>query len=163
MALISEKFNEALVKQIGEEMYSAYLYLSASIWFKENSYNNLKSWFFEQYNEELSHAYKFINYVIDTGGTVKLPEISAPKSDWTSVKEIVQAAYEHEQYITKKIHELVTLAEELKEYSPRELLRWFITEQIEEEASTEELVIRQAAFNNDMLFDANTTRNSSEE
>ncbi|MFX0211515.1 MAG: ferritin, partial [Candidatus Hodarchaeota archaeon] len=100
--------------------------------------------------------------VIDTGGTVKLPEISAPKSDWTSVKEIVQAAYEHEQYITKKIHELTTLAEELKEYSPRELLRWFITEQIEEEASTEELVVRQAAFNNDMLFDTNTTRNSSE-
>ncbi|MFX0151656.1 MAG: ferritin [Candidatus Hodarchaeota archaeon] len=163
MALISEKFNEAVVKQIGEEVYSAYLYLSASIWLKENSYNNLSSWFFAQYNEELSHAYKFINYVIDTGGKVKLPEISAPKSDWTSVKEIVKAAYEHEQYITKKIHELMALAEELKEYSPHELLRWFITEQIEEEASTEELVVRQAAFNNDMLFDANTTRSSSEE
>lgn len=163
MPLISEKFNEALIKQIGEEIYSAYLYLSASIWLKEKSYNNLSSWFFSQYNEELSHAYKFINYIVDTGGTVKLPAIPAPKSDWTSVKEIVAAAYEHEQYITNKIHELVTLAEELKEYSPRDLLQWFVTEQIEEEASTSELVEKQAAFNNDMLFDANIQRTEESE
>jgi len=75
----------------------------------------------------------------------------------------VEAAYEHEQYITKKIHELVALAEELKEYSPREILQWFITEQIEEEASSSELVEKQAAFNDDMLFDANVQRASESE
>ncbi len=163
MTLISEKFNEALIKQIGEEFSSAYIYLSASIWLKENTYNNLSNWFFLQYNEELSHAYKFINHIVDTGGTVKLPEIPAPKSDWQSVKEIVETAYAHEQYITKKIFDLVSLSEELKEFAAHELLRWFVTEQTEEESSTSELVTKQAAFSNDMLFDQHTTRLSTEE
>ncbi len=158
MALISEKLNGALNIQIGEELNSAYIYLSMSIWLKEHSFNKLSGWFFAQYNEELSHAYKFINYIIDVGGTAKIPSIPEPKSDWTSVKEIVETAYAHEQYITGKIHELVTLAEELKDYNPRELLQWFVTEQIEEEASTSELVERQAAFKNDMLFDQHTVR-----
>ena len=158
MALISEKFNEALNVQIGEELNSAYIYLSASIWLKEHSFNKLASWYFAQYNEELSHAYKFINYIIDVGGAAKIPAISEPKSDWTSVKEIVETGYAHEQYITGKIHELVALAEELKDYNPRDMLQWFVTEQIEEEASAAELVERQVAFKNDMLFDQHTVR-----
>jgi ferritin len=158
MTLISEKMNEAMNKQIMEELSSAYIYLSMSIWLKENSFNNLSGWFWGQYNEELSHAYKFINYIIEAGGSVKLLPLPEPKSDWASVEEIIKTAYAHEQYITKKIHELVALSEELKEYSPRELLTWFVTEQIEEEDSTGEMVERQKAFNNDMLFDSHTTR-----
>lgn len=158
MALISEKLNEALNVQIGEELNSAYIYLSMSIWLKENSFNKLSSWYFTQYNEELSHAYKFINYIIDVGGTAKIPAIPEPKSEWTSVKEIVETGYAHEQYITGKIHELMKLADELKDYNPRQLLQWFVTEQIEEEANASELVQRQAAFKNDMLFNQHTVR-----
>ena len=158
MVLISEKLNDAFNAQIGEEISSAYIYLSMSTWLKENSFNNLGNWFFDQYNEELEHAYKFMHYIVETGGTVKLPAIPAPKNDWASVEECVTTAYEHEQYITSKIRELVVLAEELKDYGPRQLLQWFVTEQIEEEASTSELVDRQKAFNNDMLFDIHTQR-----
>ena len=158
MALISEKMNKALNDQIMEELMSAHIYLSMSVWLKENSYNNLSNWFFAQYNEELQHAYKFINYIIEVGGTAEIPALEKPKSDWKDVEEIVKTAYGHEQYITKKIHDLVTLAAELNEYSPRPLLQWFVEEQIEEEANTSELVIRQAAFKNDMLFDQHTQR-----
>ena len=158
MALISEKFNEALNVQIQEELYSAYLYLGMSYWLKEQSYNNLAQWYFLQYNEELAHAYKFMDYIVETGGTVKLLSLGEPKMDWESVEEIVKAGYAHEQHITGKINELVTLAEELKEYAPRELLTWFITEQIEEEASASEMVDRQKQFRNDMLFDHHTHR-----
>ncbi|MFW9903545.1 MAG: ferritin [Candidatus Thorarchaeota archaeon] len=158
MALISEKFNEALNVQIGEELNSAFIYLSASIWLKEHSFNKLSNWYWTQYNEELSHAYKFINYIIDVGGIAKIPAIPEPKSSWSSVKEIVETGYAHEQYITGKIHKLVALAEELKDYNPRELLQWFVTEQIEEEANAAELVERQIAFKNDMLFNQHTVR-----
>jgi ferritin len=129
-----------------------------STWLKQNSFNNLGEWFFAQYNEELSHAYKFIDYIVETGGTVKLRAIPMPKNDWANVEEIVKTAYAHEQYITGKINELVVLAEELKDYGPRQLLTWFVSEQIEEEASTSELVDRQAAFGSDMLFDHHTQR-----
>ncbi|MHA1169551.1 MAG: ferritin [Candidatus Hodarchaeales archaeon] len=160
MPRISEEFNEALNKQIGEELNSAHIYLSMSIWLKEHSLNNLSSWFFAQYNEELLHAYKFINYIVEVGGKAIIPALNEPKSDWTSVKEIVETAYAHEQHITGTIHDLVTLSEELKDYNSRQLLQWFVTEQIEEEASTSELVERQAAFKNDMLFDQHTSRAS---
>lgn len=163
MPPISEKFNEALNKQIGEEMNSAHIYLSMSIWLKERSFNNLSSWFFNQYNEELAHAYKFMNYIVEVGGKAIVPALNEPKSDWASVKEIVETAYAHEQHITGTIHVLVTLSEELKDYNSRQLLQWFVSEQIEEEASTSELVERQAAFNNDMLFDQHTVRESEKE
>ena len=158
MVLITEKLNDAFNTQIGEEISSAYIYLSMSSWLKENNFNNLGEWFFAQYMEELGHAYKFMDYIVETGGKVKLPAIPEPKSDWASVEECVKTAYEHEQYITNKIRDLVVLAEELKDYGPRQLLQWFVTEQIEEEASTSELVDRQAAFRNDMLFDHHTHR-----
>ena len=158
MVLISQEINDAFNKQIGEEMNSAMIYLSMSIWLKERSFNNLSSWFFAQYNEELSHAYKFMNYIIDVDGTARIQAIPEPKSDWASVKEIVETAYAHEKYITKKIHGLVTLTENAKDYNPRGMLQWFVTEQIEEEASTSELVERQAAINNDMLFNQYTVR-----
>ena len=158
MALISEKFNDALNAQIKEELYSAYLYLGMSYWLKEQSYNNLANWYFLQYNEELAHAYKFMDYIVETGGSVKLYALDEPKIDWQSVEEIVKAGYEHEQFITGKINDLVVLAEELKEFAPRELLQWFITEQIEEEASASEMVDRQRQFRNDMLFDHHTHR-----
>ena len=99
-----------------------------------------------------------MNYIIDVGGSAKIHQIPAPKSDWDSTKTIVETAYAHEQYITKKIHELVALTEAEKDYNPRDMLSWFVTEQIEEESSTLELVERQAAFNNDMLFNQHTTR-----
>ncbi|MFX0085327.1 MAG: ferritin [Candidatus Hodarchaeota archaeon] len=158
MVLINEEINNAFNKQIAEELNSAFIYLSMSIWLKEHNFNKLSSWFFTQYNEELSHAYKFMNYIIDVGGLAKIHAIPEPKSDWASVKEIVETAYAHEQHITRKIHELVSLAEKAGDYNPRELLQWFVTEQIEEEANTSELVERQKAFNNDMLFDQHTIR-----
>ena len=163
MALISEQFNEALVKQIGEEVASAYIYLSMATWLKENSFDNLSHWFQVQWQEELSHAQKFIDFIVEVGGTVKLPAIPAPKSDWTSVEEIVKTAYKHEQYITQKIYELVKLSEELKEYASGEILRWFVSEQVEEEASTGDLVDKHAAFKNDMIFDQYISRDESSE
>ena len=158
MALISEKFNDALNAQIQEELYSAYLYLGMSYWLKEHNYNNLGEWYFLQYNEELAHAYKFMDYIVETGGSVKLLALDSPKIDWQNVEEIVKAGYGHEQHITGKINDLVILAEELKEFAPRELLQWFITEQIEEESNASELVDRQREFRNDLLFDHHTHR-----
>jgi len=158
VALISEKMNEALNKQIGKELESAYIYLSMSMWLKEHSYNNLANWFHIQAQEEFVHAEKFANYIIDTGGSVKLPALPQPKNDWNDVKEIVEAAYAHEQYITGRIQDLVRLAEELREIPVKNLLNWFVEEQIEEESSSSELVVRQAAFRSDMLFDHHTIR-----
>ncbi len=158
MSLISEKMNEALNEQVGKELESAYIYLSMNYWLKEQSYNGLANWFYIQAQEEFVHAEKFANYIIETGGSVKLQAIPQPKTDWADVKEIVETAYKHEQYITSRIHDLIRLAEEIKDINVRNLLNWFVEEQIEEENSSSELVVRQQRFKNDQLFDHHTHR-----
>ncbi|NHJ84917.1 MAG: ferritin [Asgard group archaeon] len=158
MALISEEFNKALNMQIKEELESGYLYLGMSFWLKEHNFNNLAHWYYEQAEEEYKHAKKFIEYIIETGGTVELLELIKPKSDWKSVKEILDAGLAHEKHITSKIVELVKLAEKLNELQPRSLLQWFIDEQIEEEANATALIEIHAAYKNDMLFNHHTHR-----
>ena len=158
MALISKKMNDAINAQIKEELDSGYLYLSMSMWLEEKSFHNLAKWYYEQAKEEYEHAKKFMDYIIEAGGTVELKELAKPKSDWQSIKEIIDAGLKHEQYITKKIEELWKLSEELKELQPRSLLMWFIDEQIEEEANAQELIDKYEGFKSDQLFDHHTHR-----
>jgi len=158
MALISKKFNDALNEQIKEELESGYLYLSMSFWLEEQAFHNLANWYYIQAQEEYIHAKKFIDYIVETGGTVELLGLQKPKSDWESVKEVIDAGYAHEQHITRKIVELWELAEKIKELQARTMLQWFIDEQVEEEANATELIDKHKGFKNDMLFDLHTAR-----
>jgi ferritin len=155
---ISKKLNEAFNNQIKEELESAYVYLSMSVWLDEHCYTNLADWYHHQAIEEYEHAEKFMKFILEAGGTVELKDIKKPKSDWKSVEEIVETGLEHEKYITGKIHELVKLADEDKDPLPRSLLQWFVDEQVEEEASADELLTKLRAFKNDMLFDQHVRR-----
>jgi len=110
MALISEEMNKALNNQIKEELESGYLYLGMSFWFAERSYKNLAKWYYVQAQEEYAHAKKFMDYIVEAGGTVELLAIKKPKADWKNFKEILEAGLAHEKFITSKIEELWKLA-----------------------------------------------------
>ncbi|HPJ71041.1 MAG TPA: ferritin-like domain-containing protein, partial [Candidatus Mcinerneyibacteriales bacterium] len=47
-------------------------------------------------------------------------------------------ALKHEIFITESIHNLVTLATEEKDYATLNMLQWFVSEQVEEEAKARE-------------------------
>ncbi|MFW9992364.1 MAG: ferritin [Candidatus Odinarchaeota archaeon] len=158
MAPISEKMNQVMNGQIKLELESAYIYLSMSTWLKEHSYHRLANWFEIQTKEEFSHAMKFVHHIVEAGGKVEYSALDKPRSDWSSVQEIIKTAYEHEQFITGKINELYNLAEEINERTARTILQWFIDEQVEEEANASELLVLQAAYKNDYLFDHHTKR-----
>lgn len=163
MTLISEKMQTRVNEQIKHELESAYIYLSMSNWLAGKNFDNLANWFHEQAIEEYDHARKFMAYILNTGGNITLESLNKPKQDWTSVAEILKAAYNHEQFITGKIQEMVHLATEIKELAIMTLLQWFIQEQIEEEASTEALVVKHSYYKNDMLFDSHIKREPEEE
>ncbi|MHA1409684.1 MAG: ferritin [Candidatus Odinarchaeia archaeon] len=155
---LDKEMENALNEQIKNEFESAYIYLSMSTWLKEHNFNNLANWYFIQTKEEVLHALKFVKFIVDAGGRVEYKDIKQLKKDWDSVEEIVKAGLKHERFITGKIYELVELAEKLKQYQVKPLLTWFVDEQLEEEANAMELVEKQKAFDNDMLFDAHVTR-----
>ncbi|AIF70159.1 ferritin [Palaeococcus pacificus DY20341] len=140
--MLSEKMLEALNEQLNRELYSAYLYFSMAAYFEDINLEGFASWMKAQAEEELGHALRFYNYIYDRNGRVELKEIQKPPKEWKSPLDAFEAAYEHEQFISKCINELAALAEEEKDYSTRAFLEWFINEQVEEEASVKRIVDR---------------------
>ncbi len=138
--MIDVRMAEALNKQINEELYSAYLYLSMSAYFEALGLRGFAKWMRIQSKEELGHAMKIYDYLIDQNAEVKLLQIKEPPHSWDSLTHAIEAAYEHEKYITGKINELVSLAESLNDRATNNLLQWFIDEQVEEEKNTYELL-----------------------
>ena len=140
--MLSEKMNEALNKQLNEELYSAYLYLSMSAWFDSIGLKGFANWMMVQYKEETEHAMKFYSYIQSRGGDVKLYAIKEPPSQWDSPLHAFKETLKHEQFITKCINELVDLAEELKDRPTLNFLQWFIDEQVEEEENDRDIIQR---------------------
>lgn len=140
--MISPKMEEALNKQINEEFYSAYLYLSMAGYFAEKNLMGFFHWLFVQYHEELSHAEKIYKYLIERGGKVKLAAIKQPDNLWESPKEAFVAVLNHEKYITGKINELAELAEAEKDRATLNMLQWYINEQVEEEANAQAILAK---------------------
>ena len=138
--MLNKKIEEALNSQINAEMYSSYLYLSMSAYFESTGLSGFANWMRAQAQEELMHAMKFYDYVNERGGRVILGPLEAPSSEWESPLATFEATYEHEQKVTGLINELVNFAMEEKDHATNTFLQWFVTEQVEEEASAIEIV-----------------------
>jgi len=141
-SMIGERMLEALNKQINEELYSSYLYLSMSAWFDNIGLKGFANWMKVQAKEELGHAMKFYNYIISRGGRVCLHEIKAPPHEWQSPLHAFEKTLKHEKHITECINKLVELAEEEKDRATFNMLQWFVDEQVEEEANDEEIIAK---------------------
>jgi len=138
--MIDKRMEDAINKQINEELYSAYLYLSMSAWFDSIGLKGFANWMMVQYKEEMDHAMKFYKYMQSQGATVKLMTIKEPPHEWNSPLHAFEETLKHEQHITKCINELVDLAEELKDRATYNMLQWFINEQVEEEENDREII-----------------------
>jgi len=138
--MIPEKMNKAINDQIAKELYSEYLYLAMATWFAEKNLDGFANWFYKQATEEHNHAMKFMHYLIERGGSVKVPGIAEPKIEAEKYIEFFQAALEHERFISKSINELMDVALEINDHASKSLLQWFVDEQVEEEGSVEKIV-----------------------
>ncbi len=137
---LSKTMQDALNEQIREEMYSGYVYLSMSAYFEDANLPGFAHWMRVQAQEELDHAMKFYNFIIERGGRVILDAIKQPPADFGGPTDIFQKALEHEEYISDRIRDLFSLAVEEKDYASYSLLQWFIDEQVEEEESATEIL-----------------------
>ncbi len=131
---------EVLNEQINEELYSAYLYLSMSAYFLSINLNGFANWMRVQAQEELMHAMKFYDFINERGGRIRLLAAKEPPMEWESPLAAFEDACRHEQYISGRIDALVNLAAEEKDHATGIFLQWFVTEQVEEEASADEVV-----------------------
>lgn len=138
--MLSEKMEEALNEQVNAELYSAYIYLSMAAYFRKTNLPGFARWMELQAQEEVGHAMKIYAFIDERGGAVALKAIDGPPTEWGSPLEAFEAAYGHEQKVTGMINDLVDLADEVDDKAAGAFLQWFVTEQVEEEASAHEIV-----------------------
>jgi ferritin len=138
--MISDRIQQAFNGQINRELYSAYLYLSMAAYFEAINLRGCANWMKCQVQEEMVHAMKFYNFINGRNGAVVLAALEAPPTRWDSPRAAFEDASSHERKVTSMINKLVDLAIEERDHASNAFLQWFVTEQVEEEASTDEVV-----------------------
>ncbi|MCP4148148.1 MAG: ferritin [bacterium] len=138
--MIKPKMEETINKQINEEMFSSYLYLSMAAYCETINLKGFAHWLRVHTQEEMFHGMKLFDHLVERGGTVSLTAIGDPKKKWDSVLNVFEEALAHEQHITGCINNMMDLAIEEKDHAARNIINWFVNEQVEEEDTFSEIV-----------------------
>lgn len=137
---LSKKMEAAINEQINAEFYSSYLYMSMAVYFEQMNLKGFANWMHVQAHEEWGHGKKLLDYVLERGGNVALKAIAKPPSSWKSPIAVFQDSLKHEQKVTGLINKLYNMARSEKDNATEVFLHWFVTEQVEEEASVTEVL-----------------------
>jgi ferritin len=154
--LISRELAAAFNQQIGHEFSAGLQYVSIAAYFDSQKLQLLAKLFFDQAQEENQHAMKFVRYVLDTQGELKIPAIPQPVATFASAEAAAQAALSWEEEVTGQIKKLMDLAVSQTDYLAQGFLQSFIDEQLEEVAKMDRLlsVIRRSGERNLLMVEA---------
>ncbi|MCB2183502.1 MAG: ferritin [Desulfobulbaceae bacterium] len=133
--MLNAKMEKALNEQVNWELYSSYFYLSMSSYFESISLPGCAAWMKAQAQEELFHAIKLYGFINERGGRAIMEAIGKPPSEWDSPLAVFEDVLAHEQKVTGLINDLVNLALDERDHASNIFLQWFVSEQVEEEAS----------------------------
>ncbi len=133
--MVSKKMQDALNGQMNAELYSAYLYLAMAAYYEDTDLPGFANWMRVQAQEEMTHAMKFYDYLVQRGARVVLDTIEKPPFEWESPLNVSEHVLEHEKKVTGLINDLVNLAMEEKDHATNNFLQYFVAEQVEEEES----------------------------
>lgn len=130
---MEKKLYEELNKQIQEEIYAGYLYLSMSNWLEHENWGGFAQWMYAQYQEEITHAMKIRGYLFEKGLKVNLLPIAKVPTEFKGPLDCFEQALKHEQHVTGRFNMLYELARANKAFDTEIFLQWFVKEQVEEE------------------------------
>ena len=146
---MNKKVHELLNDQINKELYSAYLYLDFSNYFKACGLDGFANWYMIQAQEERDHAMLFYTYLQNENQTVTLKAIDKPDKNLTSHIDVLKAGLEHEQYVTSLINDIYGAAYDVRDFRTMQFLDWFVKEQGEEETNANDLISKMELFGSD--------------
>ncbi len=138
--MISKVMEQELNEQVNKEFYSAYMYLAMSAYCSKIGLPGFAHWMRLQYEEENLHVTKMYDYILGQGGDVHLKAIDEPPQEYGSPLEIFEKTLEHEQFVTRSIHKLMSLAVKESDYATQAFLQWYVTEQVEEESNVQDIL-----------------------
>jgi ferritin len=153
---------DALNTQLGRELEAHVQYLAVSSWYDGEGLPELTRFFAAQAAEEHEHAMKFLDFIQDVGGPVRIPGIAEPKAEFESTEDAVASALDWEKDVTASINAIVELADQARDHATKVFLHWFVTEQVEEVKTMDELlqVTRRAGEANLLLVEEYVARST---
>lgn len=153
--MLTKRVEEILVAQIQKEAYSSFLYLAMASWAEAEGIQGTSTWLYAQAEEEKLHMLKFIHYINERGGKALIPAIQQPPAVYSDVQHLFKEVLAHEEQITASINEIVAACILEKDFTTQNWVQWFVTEQIEEEASVRAILdkLKLLGDGNLYLFD----------
>ena len=138
--MLKKEVTDALIIQLNKEFQSAYIYLGMSAYSSKIGLNGSANWFLVQYQEEVAHAMKLFKYLENQDVAVTLPEIKEANVEFETILDTFKKALAHEESMTNNLNELSDLAMKNKDHATYNMLQWYVTEQVEEEATLNTII-----------------------
>ncbi len=138
--MLKTEIADALILQLNKEFQSAYIYLGMSSYASKIGLNGSSSWFLIQYQEEVAHAMKLFKYLEDQDVHVSLPKIDEANVEFESILDTFKRALAHEINMSANLNELSDLTMKNKDHATYNMLQWYVTEQVEEEATLNTII-----------------------
>lgn len=130
---IQPKTLELLQEQIKHELFAERLYYSISVWCDLQGFTETAEFFDTHSKEEHKHAMRFVKFIQKRGEHALFPDTEQPVQEFEDLQEAINAALDHEYFITDRIKNIYEMAVEEKDHLALEHAREFIVEQVEEE------------------------------
>src|SRR5919106_1621642 len=135
-----KSFPDALNDQISNEFGAAMQYIGAAVYYDNETLPRLAQFFYRQAAEERSHAMMMVQYLLDVGEQVRIPDIESKQTRFDDGVAPVRMALEQEKRVGEEIYALFELARETKDYRAEQFMQWFVKEQVEEVALMQDLL-----------------------
>lgn len=132
---LTQEMITCLNEQIGHEFQAKLQYLTIAAYFDAEDLPQLAQFFYQQASEEDMHAMKFVHYLVDADCQVRIPAIPQPELDFEKAAETAVLSLNWERQVTDQINQLMKIAVTSEDHATQDFLRWFVTEQVEEEAT----------------------------
>ncbi|MBE0636983.1 MAG: ferritin [Bacteroidales bacterium] len=138
--MISKRLEQAINDQIKVEEQSSRIYMAMASWCEVKGLPGAAKFLYTHSDEERMHQLKFVHFLNTRGGHAVLQAVEQPAAEYKSVEELFDHVLKHEQFVTRKINDLVDICLEEKDHTTNNFLQWFVTEQIEEESLVQDVV-----------------------
>ncbi|MBF0478434.1 MAG: ferritin [Candidatus Omnitrophica bacterium] len=148
---MDNKVSSLLNDQVTKEFDSAYVYLAMAAYFESKGLSGMASWMQVQYGEEMKHGMKFFGYLNARGIKVSLGALPKPVADFGSVREVFEKSLAHEKLITASINKIYETAMEVNDHATTTFLQWFISEQVEEEKTAKDILVKLDQINDSSM------------
>jgi bacterioferritin B len=138
--MAEKSFADALNEQIANEFAASQQYVGAAVYYDAETLPRLANFFYRQALEEREHAMMMVQYLLDVGAEVRIPDIKSQQTSYDDGVAPVRMALEQEERVGEEIYALFELAREVKDYRAEQFMQWFVKEQVEEVALMNDLL-----------------------